>query len=129
MTAAGERTAEKKPSLWLLVVSPATWAAHLLASYVTVAIWCAKIAARAESLGAARVAVAAYTAVALAVVIVTAIRGHRLHRAADPGPPHDDDSTVSRRGFMGLATLLLSLLSAVAIVYGALPIVYVGSCR
>lgn len=122
------RAADEKPSLWWLVISPTTWALHLLACYVTVAIWCAK-AGRHAALGPTRVAVVVYTVVALAIVAANAVWGRRMHEAARARAPHDEDTPRSRRGFLGFAMLLLSLMSAVAIAYGALPFVYVGSCR
>jgi len=116
----------REPSLWWLVVSPGLWALHLLASYVTVAIWCGKAVSRGGALGNARVAVIVYTALALAGVLATALRGYRHHRAG--APAHHADTAMGRRQFLGLTTLLLSLLSAIAIAYAALPTLYIGSC-
>jgi hypothetical protein len=46
------------------------------------------------------------------------------------GPrPHDADTPEDRRGFMGMATLLLSGLSGVGVIYSALAAVFIGTCE
>ena len=118
---------ESEESLGALAAPPLVWAAHFLLSYTTAAIYCAKIATPDGALGPARVAIAVYTAVALTAVAFLGVRGHRRHR--EGGQPHDDDSPISRHRFLGFATLLLSQLSALAIIYVSLTIVFVRSCR
>ena len=56
---------EKRDPLWLLAASPLLWAIHFLVSYITAAIWCAKVVGRDGSLFEVRVAVACYTVAAL----------------------------------------------------------------
>lgn len=112
-----------------LVAGPVLWAAHFLASYVTVAIWCAKVAARGEPLGAARIAVGVYTALALLGIAVVGAWGWRDHRAGRGMPPHDADTPEDRSRFLGFATLLLAGLSAVAVAWEALAAVFVETCR
>lgn len=58
-------THEKNESLWLLIASPAIWAAHFTLSYLTAAIWCAKLAETGGSLHPVRSAVVIYTVLAL----------------------------------------------------------------
>ena len=120
---------EKKESLWLLTVSPAIWSGHFLLSYVTAAVWCAKLAGPGGSLGGARTAIAVYTAVALAGIGITGWIGFRRHRYGDAETPHDFDSPEDRHRFLGQATALLCGLSFVAVVYTALGAVVIGSCR
>jgi hypothetical protein len=119
---------EKDESLWLLAASPAIWAAHFLVSYATAAIWCAKIAGPDGSLSGARVAIAAYTAVALAGIGVVGWRAIVRARAAGSSAPLDADSPVSRHRFIGFATVLLSGLSCVAVLFEALAVVFIRSC-
>jgi len=121
--------AEKRESLWLLTLSPTIWAVHFLLCYVTAAIWCARLATRSAPLGWVRTAVAVYTALALAGILVTAWRAYLRHRHGTATVPHDFDSPADRHRFLGFATLLLSGLSAVAVVYVALAAVFIGSCR
>lgn len=120
---------ERHASLWLLTGAPATWAVHFLLSYVTVAIWCAKAAAAAAPLGAARVALAVYTAVALGLIAWFGWHGLGKHRWGTAALPHDDATAGDRHRFLGFATLLLSGLSFVAVVYTALAMIVIGTCR
>lgn len=121
--------AEERESLWWLTASPLMWAAHLLLSYGTAAIWCAKVAPDGGPLGAARVAIAVYTVVALVLIAAVGRHGLRRHAYGDANLPHDFDSPEDRHRFLGFATLLLSGLSAVAVAYQALAAVFIGSCR
>lgn len=122
-------TTERNQSLWVLVASPAIWAAHFLLSYATAAIWCAKVAPPAGSLGPARVAIAAFTVVGLAGIGFFGWRGYLRHRLHGSPPPHDRDTPEDRHRFLGFATMLLSGLSAIAVIYAALVVVFVRSCR
>jgi hypothetical protein len=120
---------EKNESLWKVVASPAIWALHFLLSYCTAAIWCAKFAAPDDSLGSARTAIAVYTVIALGAVCYIGWRGLQRQSFSDSTTEHDFDSQQDRHRFLGFATLLLSGLSAVAIVYAALAAVFIESCR
>ena len=120
---------EKRERLWILTVGPVIWAAHFLLSYVTVAIWCAKVAGRDGLLGDARAAIAVYTVLALGGIGYAIWRGYRRHRRGRGRPPHDQDTPADRHRFLGQATLLLAVLSAVATVYTALAAVFIDTCR
>jgi len=120
---------ESKESLWALAASPMLWAAHFLLSYGTAAIWCAKVARQGGSLATAQIAIFVYTLVALFGILLIGWRGWRRHSYGDSTLPHDFDSPEDRHRFLGFATLLLSGLSAVAVLYEALAVVLMGSCR
>jgi hypothetical protein len=120
---------ERDDSLWRLAASPLAWAGHLLLSYCTAAIWCEKVAGRAGSLSGARVAIAIYTACALVVIGGFGWRGYKRHTLLGSALPHDADTPEDRHRFLGFATLLLSGLSALAVLYQALAAVIIGSCR
>lgn len=124
-----DETRESNQSLWMLTAGPAIWAVHFLASYITAAIWCAKFSGPEETLGAARVAIAVYTVVALIGIGMAGRSGYRRHSYGTATVPHDFDTREDRHRFLGFATLLLSGLSAVATVYVALTIVFVESCH
>ena len=128
MTRLTEEFAEENQSLLLLTASPVIWAAHFMLSYVTAAIWCAKVAGPDGSLGGVRVAIAIYTVLALSGIGITGWRAFRRHRYGTATLPHDDDSPEDRHRFLGFAALLLSALSAVAVIYAALAAVFIGSC-
>lgn len=120
---------EEQDSLWWLAAAPIIWAAHLLLSYCTAAIFCEKAAERGVPLGAARVAIAVYSAVALAALIALGIRGYRRHRYGDTTGTRHLDTPQDRHRFLGFATVLLAGIAAVAVVYQALPAVFIESCR
>ena len=113
--------------LWPLVIAPTAWLLHFVACYVTAAIACEKAPGIATPDGA-RGALWAYTIVALAVIATAAVRGWRRHR--DGGaPPRDAATPTDRRRFLGFATFLLCVLSAIAVLYTALAFVVIGTCR
>ncbi|HYD49564.1 MAG TPA: hypothetical protein VEB21_14505, partial [Terriglobales bacterium] len=59
---------EREESLWRLAAPPVVWALHFLLSYGTASVWCAKVVGQGGSLAGARLAIAAYTVVALAAI-------------------------------------------------------------
>lgn len=119
---------EHEERLWLLAVSPAIWVLHMLACYITAAVWCAKVAPLGH-LGAARIAIFVYTVVALLGIGLTGRDAHRRHRFGTATAPHDFDTPEDRHRFLGFATLLLSIVSAIGVVYVALPSLFIGTCR
>lgn len=119
---------EQEESLWLLTASPAIWAVHFLLSYITAAIWCAKVVGRDGDLAPIQVVIGVYTVLALAGIGATGWIAFRRHEHGTATVPHDFDTPADRHRFLGFATLLLSALSAVAVVYVAFNVVFIGSC-
>jgi hypothetical protein len=113
----------------VLAASPLIWTAHFLLSYVTAAVWCAKVAGTDGMLSTARLSIAAYTVFALVGIGIIGWLGLRKHQFGTTTATHDFDSPAGRHGFLGFATVLLSALSAIATVYVALAAVFIGSCR
>lgn len=124
-----ERFPERSESLWMLTVGPAIWSVHLLLSYGTAAVYCAKLAGGEGPLGPVRWAVALYTVLALVGIAGSGMHGYRQHTFGSATVPHDFATAADRHRFLGFATLLLSGLSAVAIAYVAMPVLFIGSCR
>jgi hypothetical protein len=122
-------THEKRQTLWLLAASPAIWSLYFLTSYITAAIWCAKFGGPDSSLYVARLAIAIYTVLALLGIGFIFWIGYRKHTHGAVTAPHDADTPEARHRFLGLATVLLSGLSAVATIYVALAAVFIGSCN
>ena len=114
-----KETAEKNQSLWLLTVSPVIWAAHLMLCYVTASIWCAKLKGTDST----------FQSVLWAIIAFTGWMGYRAHRLGGADAPHDDDTPEDRHRFMGYATLLLSGLSGVAVIYAALVAIFIETCQ
>lgn len=124
-----DETRESNQTLWLLAASPTIWAVHFLASYLTAAIWCAKVSGPDGPLGGARWAIAAYTAIALVGILVVGWIGFRRHTFGSSPLPHDFDSPEDRHRFLGFAALLLTGLSAVATIFVALAAVFIERCH
>ena len=97
--------------------------------YVSAAIWCGKLGGPEASLWIIRLAISAYTGVALAGIAIIGYTSYRRHRVGSAAAPHDDDTPVDRDRFIGHATLLLSGLSALAVLYSALPVVFIEGCQ
>jgi len=119
---------EEREGLWRMAASPTMWAVHFLLSYVTAAIWCAKVAGPGSSLAAVRTAIVVYTLLALTGIVAMGWAGYRRHRLGGASLPHDDDTPEDRHRFLGFATLLLSALSAVAVVYAATVTIFIDRC-
>jgi hypothetical protein len=124
-----EPRALDRGSLWLLTIGPTIWAAHLLLCYITAAIWCAKFVPSGGALGSVRSAILWYTAVALMGIALIGWEGFRRHSYGTEATTHDLDTPEDRHRFLGFATLLLSGLSAVGVLYAALAATYFETCR
>jgi hypothetical protein len=120
---------ERNRELWSLALAPGIWAVHFLCSYATAAVFCAKAAGLGAPLFPVRLAIAIYTLLALAGAAAVGWFGWRRHRLPGGEAPHDDDTPEDRHRFLGLATVLLSGLSLVAIAYSAMAAVFTESCR
>lgn len=120
---------EHKDSLWFLIASPTIWATHFLLSYITAAIWCAKVADRFDSLAPVRWAIVAYTVAALVGIGINGWKALHRHRTGPGLLPHDSDTPADRHQFLGFATALLAGLSAIATVFAALVVLYFEDCR
>lgn len=120
---------EHEESLLRLALCPAIWAAHFLACYLTVALWCEKVAPPGHELGLARWLCVGYTVVSLIALGACARNAHLRHRFLGGRIPHDFDSPVDRHRFLGFAEFLLALLSFVAVSYVALPFGVFSTCR
>lgn len=129
-SASEEPPAEAEESLWWLTAPPAVWLAHLLACYLTAANFCAKASEHA-SLEGVRIAIGAYTAVALAALAWLAGRGISRHRhpRGESFAPHDFDSRAARHRFLGFTLLLLAGAGILGVVFVALPALFMETCR
>ena len=119
--------AETNASLWILAASPALWSVHFLACYFFAAMWCGRLGD--GSIQTVRMFVAAATVLAVTGILAVGVVGYQWHRAASGPPPHDADTPEDRRGFMGMATLLLAGLSGVGVIYSAMAAVFIGTCE
>jgi Kef-type K+ transport system membrane component KefB len=115
-------------SLWTLFTAPTVWAMHFLACYVGAAIFCEKPGLLGNDFDSLRIAISVVTVLALAMIVVSAILAYRQWRFGAGDPPHDDPTRSDRLLFQGYATLLLSGLSFVAVIFTALPALFINEC-
>lgn len=116
-------------SLWTLFTAPTIWALHFLACYITAAIYCAKAGAASFSFEAVRLALGMITVAALAGIVLSAFLAWRQWGFGSGDPPHDAPTRKDRLLFQGFATLLLSGLSFVAVLFVAVPLFFIGACQ
>jgi Kef-type K+ transport system membrane component KefB len=115
-------------SMWTLFTAPVVWAAHFLLCYVGAAIFCEKPHLLAGDFNNLRIAIGALTVAALAMIVLSAALAWRQWGFGAGDPPHDDPTRRDRLLFQGYATLLLSGLSFVAVIYTALPALFITDC-
>lgn len=119
---------ERHESIWLMFIPPFIWAIHLLACYLTAAIWCAKSSGSAEGFMKVRLAIGVYTALAVSAIFWFGWKGFRRHRHLSRDLSPDDDTPLDRYRFLGLATFLLSVLSVVATLFVAAVALFIRNC-
>lgn len=115
-------------SLWTLFTAPVVWALHFLACYVGTAVFCEKPGFLGADFDNLRIAIGIATALGLAMIVIAAILAWRQWGFGTDDPPHDDPTRGDRLLFQGYATLLLSGLSFVAVVFTALPVLFLTEC-
>lgn len=114
--------------LWTLFTSPVVWALHFLACYVGAAVFCEKPDLLGGSFDHLRWAIALVTVLSLAMIVVAAVLAWRQWGFGTGDPPHDDPTRRDRLLFQGYATFLLSGLSFVAVIFTALPALFITDC-
>lgn len=115
-------------TLWTLIVPPTVWAAHFLFCYLWAAIECAPGSGPVGQ-DHLPVAVSVATAVALAAIVASGAIAWVQERTPGDEPPHEEGTDVDRLRFLAKSTLLLAGLSAVAVVFTALPVLFLTDCR
>jgi hypothetical protein len=116
--------------LWRVIAAPIIWALHFLFCYVFAAIYCEK-SGREAALGDVRIAIAIATAVALAGIGLATrhlwdVRGRSL---TDDDFEYEHNTPEERHRFLSHVALMLCALSAIAVLYVAIPVFYLTSCR
>lgn len=120
-----ERVRELKVTLWTLIVPPTVWAGHFLFAYLWVSVQCAKTG------GFARYPLVFWggTVLALVAILLSGVIALIQSRAPGDPPPHEHGTDIDRLRFVAYSTLLLAGLSFVAVVFTALPVLFIGDCR
>ena len=125
---------EESESLVRITLAPALWAVHFALSYASTAIYCAKWGEGADSILGFRIGIAVATVLVLAAIAWLGWRAWRqwdanVGRSArevleDLVEEHED-----RHEFLGHAAFLLAIISFVGVVYTALPVALIETCR
>lgn len=115
-------------SLWTLFTAPVVWALHFLACYIGAAVFCEKPYLLGGSFASLRIAIAIVTVLSLAAILLSVFLSYRQWGFGQVEPPHDQPTHRDRLQFQGYATLLLSGLSFVAVVFTALPALFLADC-
>lgn len=133
MNEIGEETRRETGSgtdLWRVILSPIVWALHFLFCYGYAAISCEKLG-RAASLDSTRWAVLGATVLALGLVGLSTwslwqVRGRSL---TDNDFEYEHNTPDERHRFLSHVALMLCALSAIAMLYVAIPVALLDSCR
>lgn len=120
-----ERIGKLNVTLWTLIVPPSVWAGHFLFSYLWAAISCAKVGRFATFPTLFVVG----TVVALVIIVAAGWVAHVQARTPGAPPPHEHGTKIDRLRFLAASTLLLAALSFVAVVFTALPVIFLSDCR
>ena len=125
-----ERETGHGTDLWRVIAAPIIWALHFLFCYVYAAIYCEKVG-RGASLNQPTLVVIGATAVALALI---GLSTHHLWRVRARSLTDDDfefehNTPEERHRFLSHVALMLCLLSAVAVLYVTIPMLYLSTCR
>ncbi|MGD9915075.1 MAG: hypothetical protein AB7S80_13410 [Rhizobiaceae bacterium] len=115
-------------TLWTLFTGPVVWALHFLACYAVSAIFCEKPGFLGLDFDNLRIAIGVLTVLALTMIVVAALLAWRQWGFGSGDPPHDDPTRRDRLLFQGYATLLLSGLSFVAVIFTAMPALFITGC-
>ncbi|WP_287091901.1 hypothetical protein [Mesorhizobium sp.] len=115
-------------TLWTLFTAPVVWAANFLVCYIGAAVYCAKPELIGLSFSAVRAGIAAATLIALSLIALSAWLAWRQWGFGTDDPPHDDPTRRDRTLFQGFATLLLSGLSFIAVIFTAMPALFLTEC-
>lgn len=115
-------------SLWTLFTAPLIWALHFLGCYIGAAVFCEKPELLGNSFDNLRIMIGVLTFFALSMIVISAVLAWRQYGYGAGDPPHDEPTRRERLHFQGFATLLLSGLSFVAIIFTAMPALFITEC-
>lgn len=121
--------AEERDSIWRLAFGPLIWAAHFVLVYGGTSVVCFKMYELDWAFPFLRASIGALTALALVGVGVVAWRSWRRWDFLDDYDyEHDKAVEEDRHEFLGHAAFLLAVVSAIGVIYVAMPAIWVNSC-
>ncbi|MFN0262252.1 hypothetical protein ACKTEK_00085 [Tepidamorphus sp. 3E244] len=120
---------EAASSLWLITIAPSLWALHFVIVYAGAAVLCAKTEGWVIGFAELRIAIGVVTVVALAGICFVGWRSWRQWDYRHLGEySHGEASNEHRHSFLGHAAFLLATMSAIGVLYTALPALLIGDC-
>ncbi|MCF6367962.1 hypothetical protein [Rhizobium halophilum] len=105
------------------------WAFHFVVCYVVVAIYCEKMLVWSIDFDLTRIGLGIFTLLALAMIVLSAYLASRQWGFGSREPPHSQTTDRDRWRFPGFATLLLSGLNFLTVVYVAIPLAFIAGCQ
>lgn len=125
-----ERETGHGTDLWRVIAAPIIWALHFLFCYVYVAVFCAK-AGRDAQLEHPMVVVIIMTMVALALIglLTHQIWQVRARSLTENDFEFEHNTPEERHRFLSHVALMLCILSAIAVLYVTIPVLYLSTCR
>ena len=125
-----ERETGHGTDLWRVIAAPIIWAFHFLFCYVFAAIYCEKMG-RGAPLDNPRFWVIVATVVALAGIGWSTHRIWRVRARSltDNDFEFEHNTPEERHRFLSHMALMLCALSAVAVLYVVIPMLYLATCR
>ena len=125
-----ERETGHGTDLWRVIAAPVVWALHFLFCYVYAAVFCEK-AGRGASLDQPTLVVIGATSVALGLIGLSThhIWRVRARSLTDNDFEFEHNTPEERHRFLSHVALMLCVLSAIAVLYVAIPMLYLTSCR
>lgn len=125
-----ERETGHGTDLWKVIAAPIIWAFHFLVCYVLAAVYCEK-AGRGASLEDIRIWLIVATIAALAGIGATALTLWRVRARSltDNDFEFEHNTAEERHRFLSHVALMLCALSAIAVLYVFIPVLYLSTCR
>lgn len=121
--------AEESDSIWRIAFGPLIWAVHFVLTYGGTSVVCFKMFEHDWAMPFLRASIGGITVLALVGIGLVAWRSwKRWDYLDDYDYEHDRAVEEDRHEFLGHAAFLLAVLSAVGVVYVALPAAFVSSC-
>lgn len=109
-----------------LAVPLLVWAAHFLGVYVVGAVRCERYGS--ASMPGTQTAIYGMTAIAVACIVLAALRAWRNRRSARSHPADRSQAGRDQKEFLANTTLLVCLLAMMAVAWQTLPALLSASC-
>ncbi|MFZ3584082.1 hypothetical protein ACOI1H_18230 [Loktanella sp. DJP18] len=118
-------------TLLKITLAPMIWAFHFVISYGATAVWCEKLTATGDTVTLQMSLIGVTVAALLGIVAcgVVGWRGWTMGGYGEDGHTPGIGDTESRQRFLGHASVLLSVVSFIGVIFVILPVLMIGTCR